>query len=193
LRVTTDTIESKQDSSEFHRLFMQNQRRIFIHILTLLPKLADAEEVFQQACVIILDKADQFAPGTNFVRWACQIAQYEAYNYRRRLQNERLHFNDELLDALANRRLDNSEVLQAELDALRLCVSKLPQADRQLIQERYQRDISSRELAMELGRPENTVYKAIHRIRRSLRECIQRSMARTERETAPQGLPEILT
>ena len=193
MRVTTDTIESKQDSSEFHRLFMQNQRRIFIHILTLLPKLADAEEVFQQACVIILDKADQFAPGTNFVRWACQIAQYEAYNYRRRLQNERLHFNDELLDALANRRLDNSEVLQAELDALRLCVSKLPQADRQLIQERYQRDISSRELAMELGRPENTVYKAIHRIRRSLRECIQRSMARTERETAPQGLPEILT
>jgi RNA polymerase sigma-70 factor (ECF subfamily) len=169
---------------------MQNQRRIFTHILTLIPKLADAEEVFQQASVIILDKADQFVSGTNFVRWACQIAHYEAYNYRRRLQRERLRFSDELLEVLAQRRLDNSETLQAELDALQHCVEKLPLADRHLIRERYQRDISSRALAAELGRPENTVYKAIHRIRRLLRACVERSVGRTEGSLSQQRLPE---
>jgi RNA polymerase sigma-70 factor (ECF subfamily) len=180
----------KRDSSEFHRLFIQNQRRIFGHILTLLPRVADAEEVFQQACVIILGKADQFAPGTDFVRWACQIAQFEAYNYRRRLQNERLRFNDELFDLIAKHRLEKGDLLQAELEALRTCVEKLSQPDRHLIQERYRRKITSRALAVELGRPENTVYKAIHRIRQSLRTCIQRTIARQEHDVSPLRLPE---
>jgi len=188
--VDTEITKPKRDSSEFHRLFIQNQRRIFGHILTLLPRLADAEEVFQQACVIILGKAEQFVPGTDFVRWACQIAQYETYNYRRRLQNDRLRFNDGLFDLIAIRRLEKEDLLQAELDALRSCIEKLSQPDRHLIQERYRRKVTSRELAVELGRPENTVYKAMHRIRRSLRECIQKSLARQEHDVSPFSLPE---
>jgi RNA polymerase sigma-70 factor (ECF subfamily) len=166
------------DQTEFHRLFVQSQRRIFGHILTLLPRMTDAEDVFQQTCVIILGKAAQFTPGTDFVRWACQIAQYEVYNYRRRQQAERLHFNDGLLDKIAARRLESRDMLDAELDAMRKCVDKLPPADRQLIQEQYRRRITSRALAAELGRPINTVYKAIQRIRHGLRECIERAVVR---------------
>jgi RNA polymerase sigma-70 factor, ECF subfamily len=169
------------DQTEFHRLFMQSQRRIFGHILTLLPRMADAEDVFQQTCVILLGKAAQFTPGTDFVRWACQIAQYEVYNYRRRQQAERLHFNDGLLDKIAARRLESRDALDAELDAMHKCVDKLPASDRQLIQEQYRRRVTSRALAAELGRPINTVYKAIQRIRRGLRECIERAILREAR------------
>ena len=118
--------QKQHDQTEFHRLFVQNQRRIFGHILTILPRLADAEEVFQQTCVIILGKAAQFNPCTDFVRWACQIAQYEVYNYRRRQQTEKLHFNEALLDKIAALRLDKGDLLDAELDALRKCMEKLP-------------------------------------------------------------------
>ena len=179
--MTSDSRLSEQkpfDQTEFHRLFVQSQRRIFGHILTLLPRLADAEEVFQQTCVIILGKVAQFTPGTDFVRWACQIAQYEVYNYRRRLQTEKRHLNEALLDKIAALRLDRGELLDAELDALRRCVDKLPPPDRHLIQDRYFRKITSQALAAELGRPANTVYKAIHRIRRVLRECIEKAISR---------------
>ena len=166
------------DPSEFNRLFVQNQRRIFAHILTLIPRLADAEEVFQQTCVILLSKSEQFVAGTNFASWACQIAQYEVYNYRRRLQAERIHFDDAILDQVAACRMAKSDLLEAELDAMRRCVEALSAVDRQLIQERYSRRITSRALAEELGRPANTVYKAIHRIRLTLRECVKRTVSR---------------
>ncbi len=174
------------DQTEFHRLFVQGQRRIFGHILTLLPRMTDAEEVFQQTCVVILGKAGQFVPGTDFVRWACQIAQFEVYNYRRRRQSERVCFNDALLDQIAARRLERGDLLEAELDAMRGCVDKLPPLDRQLIQKRYAERITSRALAAELGRPANTVYKAIQRIRRVLRDCIEKALLREEHA---KGLP----
>jgi RNA polymerase sigma-70 factor, ECF subfamily len=163
------------DQTAFHQLFVQNQRRVFAHILTLLPRVGDAEEVFQQTCVVILGKASQFELGTDFVGWACQIAQYEVYNYRRRMSADRLCFDTALLQQIAACRLERSEQLDAELDALRRCAQSLPLVDRQLIQQRYSRKITSRALAAELGRPANTVYKAIHRIRRALRQCIERA------------------
>ena len=115
--------------------------------------------------MVILGKAAQFAAGTDFFRWACQIAKYEVYNYRRRQQAQRVCFSDALLDQLAARRLEGADALEAELDALRRCVEILPPADRELIRQRYARQITSRALAVELGRPESSVYKAIHRIR----------------------------
>jgi RNA polymerase sigma-70 factor (ECF subfamily) len=173
------------DQTEFHRLFMQGQRRIFGFILTLLPRQSDAEEVFQQSCVVILGKASQFAPGTDFVRWACRIAQYEVYNFRRRLRNERLLFNDELLERISARRLATDELLESELVALKECVEKLSPPDRQIIQSRYSLKTTSRDLAAALGRPANTVYKAIQRIRRRLRECVAQAVGREKRPGPP--------
>ena len=176
------------DQTEFHRLFIQGQQRIFGYILTLLPRLTDAEEVFQQSCVVILGKAAQYTPGTDFVRWACQIAQYEVYNYRRRQQHERLCFNDALLDQIAARCQARGDLLDAELDALKKCVQRLSASDRHLIQNRYSRKITSKVLAAELGRPANTVYKAIQRIRRNLRECVEKAVLR-EGQPGESALP----
>lgn len=183
--------QGADDQSGFHHLFVQNQRRVFGYILTLLPRLADAEEVFQQTCVVILGKSAQFTPGTDFARWACQIAQYEVYNYRRRQQGlgQRMFLSDDLLDKIATRRLENGELLEVELEALRRCVEILPPVDQHLIRERYARKITSRALAAELGRPANTVYKAIQRIRRALRHCVERAVMAQSRAkgTGPQG------
>ncbi|MBN1394253.1 MAG: sigma-70 family RNA polymerase sigma factor [Pirellulales bacterium] len=184
------TESPSSEQAEFHRLFVQSQRRIFGYILTLLPRLADAEEVFQQSCVVMLGKASQFAPGTDFVGWACQIAQYEVYNYRRRLQNERLCFNENLLDRISARYRLQGDRLDAELDALKGCVEQLSPTDRQLIRQRYSRKITARALAAELGRPANTVYKAIQRIRRNLRECVERTVSRQDRTYGPNSPAE---
>jgi RNA polymerase sigma-70 factor, ECF subfamily len=181
---------------EFHRLFVQNQRRIFGHILTLLPRLADAEEVFRQSCVVILSKADQFLPGTDFVRWACQIAQYEVYNYRRRKSSERLRFDHALLEKIAARRLEKADRLEAEATALRGCVEKLSASDRRTIEERYRRKITLQALAVESGRSVNTVYKAVQRIRRALRQCVENAIARQNHTAAlggSRGRPQAAT
>ena len=174
------------DQEEFHRLFVQSQRRIFGYILTLLPRLTDAEEVFQQTCVIVLGKAAQFTPGTDFVGWACQIAQYEVYNYPSAAARRATRSDDALLKTESPAcPAQNADLLEEELDALRRCVEKISPSDRHLIQKQYRRRVTSQALAAELGRPANSVYKAIWRIRRKWRECVERSCGEANDKSAP--------
>ena len=68
-------------SGEFIRLFLQNERRIYAFIVSLLPDLTDAEDVLQETSVVLWEKFDQFQPGTNFVSWACKIAHFKVLKH----------------------------------------------------------------------------------------------------------------
>ncbi|MHC4875766.1 MAG: sigma factor-like helix-turn-helix DNA-binding protein, partial [Planctomycetota bacterium] len=74
-----------------------------------------------------------------------------------------------------------SEESQDDLDlrrsALSECLKKLRPGDRELIQQRYAPGSSGRDVAESLGRPMNSVYQSIGRIRKSLFECINRRLS----------------
>jgi RNA polymerase sigma-70 factor (ECF subfamily) len=161
---------------EFHRLFVEHQRQVFAYILSLLPKLSDAEEVFQDVSVILLNKEAQFEPGTNFLAWACQIARLEVYNYRRQLKRHGMVLSDALVETLAEEKLTLADESASRSDALRACLEQLSARDRDLIQQRYAQKTTSKQLAADLGRPANTVYKALGRIRDALFECVERKL-----------------
>jgi RNA polymerase sigma-70 factor (ECF subfamily) len=57
------------------------------------------------------------------------------------------------------------------------CLQKLKARDRELIQQRYAPGESGKHLAGALGRPANSVYQSLGRIRRTLWECIQRRLS----------------
>jgi RNA polymerase sigma-70 factor (ECF subfamily) len=168
--------------SEFHRLFVENQRRLFGFVLTLLPRIDEAEEVFQNICVVLLGKFDAFEPGTSFIRWACQIAKYEVLNYRRRSRRDHLVFTENEVELLAERRLELEPELDSRRTALRQCLQKLRPEDRRLVQARYAGNCNARVAAERLHMQENTVYKALQRIRRALRRCIDATLARERGE-----------
>lgn len=161
---------------EFHDLFMKNQRRIFGYILTLLPRLDDANEVFQSTSVVIFRKADQFVQGTEFAKWACQIAHFEVCNYRRKRHAKLLVLDTEVLDSLAAKQMASAAADNRRQAALQSCLSKLRKSDRQLIEERYRRNVTARQLAAEMSRPADSVYKALRRIRGRLQQCIDRTL-----------------
>ena len=159
------------------QLFTRTQRRLYLFILSQVPNVQDAEEILQDANCVMLAKHDQFEPGSNFVAWASQIAVYEILKYRKRHGREKLRFSDEFLQAVSGEApqvLDNAEERRR---ALELCLQKLRPKDRELIQERYTPGIKGRDLADELGRPANSLYQSLGRIRRSLLECIERQLA----------------
>ena len=89
------------------------------------------------------------------------------------------------------------EPAEAEEEALLLqdCLRKLPQTDRELICRRYDAGVSVKVLAADLHLPPNTVAVRLHRIRRSLLECVQqgfRIVNRGEPVTTPLPQPEEL-
>jgi RNA polymerase sigma-70 factor (ECF subfamily) len=168
--------------SDFHDVFVQNQRRVFCYILTLLPRIEDAKEVFQSTSLAVFKKADQFVPGTDFAKWACQIAYFEVCNYRRKQHTRFLVLDSEVLDSLAAKQWAGVEIEDRRQSALQNCLSKLNSRDRELLELRYRRNVTSRQLAAELSRPADSVYKALQRIRRRLQQCIERSLASEDRQ-----------
>lgn len=166
----------------FVRLFAQSQYEIHSYVLALVHDWADADDVMQATSIVLWRKFDQFQPGTDFVAWACRIAKFEVHNFRRVKGRDRLFFDDRLLESLATLRLSMGEQLQTERELIDDCVAKLKPDDRELIRRCYgQKTVTAKDVAGELGRPTNTVYKALIRIRRTLYECVQRTINARDR------------
>lgn len=167
---------SSGPSAEFVQLFTRHQRRLFLHILAQVPHPVDAEEILQEANLIAWSKFHQFQMGTNFLAWVSQIATFEIMKFRSRRRRERLQFSEEFLEAIAQESLVRSDELELRRIALVDCLQKLRERDRKLVQQRYSGE-SGKGLAETMGRPANSVYQSLGRIRRSLLECVERRLA----------------
>ena len=164
-------------SEEFVQLFSRTQRRIYLHILGQVGNPNNADEILQETNVVIWSKFDRFELGTNFIAWTFQIANFEVLKFRDRRRSNRLVFSDDIVEAIA----EDSEESQDDLDlrraALGECLGKLRPKDRELIQTRYAPGNKGKDVASLLGRPSNSVYQSIGRIRKTLFECINRRLS----------------
>lgn len=158
----------------FVALFVKNQRRIYGYILTVVPDCNEADDLFQQTSLVLWEKAGEFRPEGDFVRWACGIAFNVIRNYRVKKRRDRHCFSDEMMARLAEVRAEKSAWLDAALVALRTCMQDLEPFDRRLLELCYDGTQSIREVSAGLGRTENSVYQRLHRIRLRLLECIER-------------------
>ena len=163
-------------SPEFVQLFTQYQRRLFLYILSQVPNPIEAEEVQQETNVVIWSKFAQFRSGTNFPAWVSQIANFEVMKYRTRKKREKLHFSDEFLQTVAEASLQRSEELETRRAALFDCLKRLRAKDRELIEQRYAPGERGKHLAEQIGRPANSVYQSLGRIRRALLDCVEKQL-----------------
>jgi RNA polymerase sigma-70 factor (ECF subfamily) len=162
----------------FARLFAQHDRWLFAYLVSLLGSSAHAEEVFQEVCVVLWREYETFQLGTNFVKWVSVIAHNQVHRFRRERKRVGLQLSDVVVELLADDAVERAGLLEARRDALRRCLKKLSSTDRQLVQHCYNDSRTTfRRVAQVLGRPVNTVYKALNRIRKSLYECIERTVA----------------
>ena len=180
-RVSTEVDEAEATMpagprEEFIKLFTKYQRRVFLFILSQVPNPVDAEEIHQEANVIIWRKFDRFELGTNFLAWACQIATYEVLKYRERQRRDRHLFSDEFVRQVASDAIEQADELEQRRQHLAVCLSKLRNKDRELIQQRYSVGESGKSVAELIGRPINSVYQSLSRIRRTLLECVNRQV-----------------
>jgi RNA polymerase sigma-70 factor (ECF subfamily) len=162
----------------FARLFAQHDRWLFAYLVSLLGNAAHAEEVFQEVCVVLWREYETFQLGTDFVRWVSVIAHHQVHRFRRQQKRVGPQLSDAAVDLLAQDAVERVDLLESRRDALRGCLDKLPDGDRQLVRHCYSDSrVTFKTVAEELGRPVNTVYKALNRIRRALYNCIERTLA----------------
>ena len=164
-------------SEEFVQLFSRTQRRIYLHILGQVGNPTDADEILQETNVVIWSKFDRFELGTNFIAWTFQIANFEVLKFRDRRRSSRLVFGEDVIEAIAEESEESQDDLDLRRAALGECLGKLRSKDRELIQIRYAPGNKGKDVADVLGRPSNSVYQSIGRIRKTLFECINRRLS----------------
>jgi RNA polymerase sigma-70 factor (ECF subfamily) len=162
---------------EFVRLLTGNERHLKSYILSLVPNLADAEQIAQETSLRLWEQFGQYDPCEGeFSAWARSIAHYQVLTFRKKLGRERLVFSSELVELLAERAAARGVELGSRQEALIDCVQKLPDHARELIRLYYVLGMKLREAAEALGRSAAATEKAIVRIRHVLRNCINSSL-----------------
>jgi RNA polymerase sigma-70 factor, ECF subfamily len=165
--------DASNKTALFVSLFAANNRRIYAFVRTFIHNRADADEVFQETCTALWAKFDQFQEGTSFWGWACSVARFEALRFLRRQKTRHHVFSDAFYDAVMQRASQSQFLFDKQQDALSKCYAKLTDHQRDLMDRMYKSGYTPKDLAEELGRTANSIYKALERIHSLLYNCIQ--------------------
>src|SRR5690348_2796051 len=85
----------------FLRLFLQNERRLYAYVLALLPNRADADDVLQEASLVMWDKFDPERPPDDFAAWGCRIVYFKVLDFAKKRQRSRVRFSQAMLERIA--------------------------------------------------------------------------------------------
>ena len=113
------------DAATVSRLVLKHRHEVLAYLYSALPDYHAVEDLFQEVCLVVVQKAADFQDGSNFAAWARAIA-------RHKLREQLRKRSGVLLDDAFFDGLDRAfEEARAALDpdprkeALRLCLSEL--------------------------------------------------------------------
>jgi RNA polymerase sigma-70 factor (ECF subfamily) len=160
----------------FVRLLGQNQRRVFLYVMALVPNWNDAEEIIQETNLVLWREFAQFALGTNFAAWACKVAFHQVLAWRKKKQRDRLEFSPAFMEAVAEEAATAADALEERSQVLAGCIGKLPEAHRDMLKLRYSDGLAIEAIAKQLDRTVEAVYRALSRIRQTIHACVSQTL-----------------
>ena len=167
------------DSIAFDDLVRKHYAMIVSFSASLLGNRTEGEDLAQEVFVAAYRKLDQFdasrAPGP----WLCGIARGLARNLARK-RRPLLYLGDSgirWLEALyARTDARPGGAWQAQQAALEECLAGMKEADRHLIDLKYQEGRSYEEISSRLQITVANVGKRLYRVRRKLADCVLRRL-----------------
>lgn len=169
-------------AEEFVFLLARHERPLGAYVMTMVPHPQDADDILQEAKVVMWRSFAKFEPGTNFGAWARKIAFHQVLAHRKRKQRDRLDFSEKFLGAVANEAEVNAEHLERRARLLHDCLAKLPPDHRDVLHLRYHEGLSIDEMAAKLNRTVCALYRLLSRVRQALHECVTKSLTKAENE-----------
>lgn len=160
----------------FLSLFLRSEREVFRYVASLVPNVADAEDIVQQTALALWEKFDAYDPAQPFTPWACRFALNKTRQWIERHQRWHALLDGDLAEELSHRREEMRPELEARLRRLEGCLTRLPEEQRSLVEGYYYRREEIDQLANRTGRTVASAYKALQRIRQSLQACVENAV-----------------
>jgi RNA polymerase sigma-70 factor, ECF subfamily len=171
-----DYISDNLDSKTFVSLLVPNQRRIQAFILTLVPNLNDAEDIYQETLSIMWNKFNTFQMGTDFVAWAITIAKYRILKFRRDFQKSKMQFNSQVHEILETAASTKTNSLGDHLEVLQKCLRQLSEKETAMLQLRYEDDMSFQKMSLRIGKTSPSIHRILVLIHSKLALCVRRTL-----------------
>jgi RNA polymerase sigma-70 factor (ECF subfamily) len=171
-----------EHESAFVAQLTDMQMPLRLYVQSLMPGDSAAHDVVQQANATLWKKREDFTLGTNFKAWAFSVARYEVLNYRKQqARDSRLVFGEELEQIIAEDLSERDDDTEQRHEALKGCLEKLRQQDRELLLHRYTASAGTLdEFAERVGRSVGGLKVTLHRLRNALLGCIEKQLGTTE-------------
>ena len=150
-------------------------------IRAILRNAADAEDLFQETCRIILEKSGETPAIVDFRAWAKEIARRQVLQHYRALRARRISAipSEEMADLVSDVYLKHSlrpEDLAEESAALRACLEQMPERQRHLIRLRFLAGQGYDSIARAIRSSEASIRRMVARTRLLLMECVRQRL-----------------
>jgi len=159
--------------------FLQHQSDFMAYLMAITRDFDAAEEVFQNAAVVVIEKEQQAEQIRDFRAWAKEIVRRQALYFLRQKGTRFRHVRSmqpELLEQI-NRAFIEDETAEAvvhdELTALRQCIAEVPTPQRTMLTMRYEGRASFVEIGTVVGKTDAAVQRALSRLRKALHSCVR--------------------
>ena len=148
---------------------------------SLLGNYAAAEDVVQEATLVVARKFDQFEEGTSMLAWCRSIVRIEVLRARQKHRRERTlaeRLLDDAIDAAfdefqAVRRSDDAESCREALDR---CLGRVSEQGRRVLKSRFVDELSYEQIGERIGMTIEAVRKALFRNEKQVRACVETSL-----------------
>jgi RNA polymerase sigma-70 factor (ECF subfamily) len=175
------TTEPTDRSTEFLRLFVTHESKIRGYILCMVNHWADADDILQEAVIVMMKKFQGFDSAERFLTWALRVAHFEVLNHVQKRRNHLPLFSPAVLEAIEEKAAREIQAQDSRREALQACIRKLRERDQELLRLRYEVEATTQSVAQTVGRSTDAVYKALNRIHHQLLMCVRRTLAQESR------------
>lgn len=169
----SDQIRTEEESVRYvTSQWMQVQHRVLAYLCTALSDFHQAEDLLQEVASNVFVNHQKFDQDRSFTAWCFGIAKNVVRNHMRKNSKSLLACDEAVLDALASGAERFDDHTSDRIGALRDCVKRLTEQNAEILRLRYEEDCRLDEIATIRGISSANVGVILHRIRRTLADCV---------------------
>ena len=161
---------SKGSESAFAALYQRHKKPLYRYFVRQLnsSQTARAEELYQDVWFAVIDKRNEYSPTAKFTTWLYRIAHNKLIDNYRKSMTE----NAYLAQIAAETCADEDDREQRKKTAIKDCMHKLPDLQREAFMLRYESDFTPAQICTIVDAAPEAVKTRLRNALSQLRKCL---------------------
>ncbi len=181
--VLREAMVDSEHHDKFLACFLKEEPLLRAFLLGACGRSEAADDLLQAVAAVLWEKWGEFDPARPFRPWALGFARMEALKWRQRLARSKEVLSAEAVSRLAEAAGEHAREIDGVHRFLMECMSALRAGHRRILDMKYGQGLKAAGIAESLGKSVPAVEMILVRVRKSLRDCIDRKTHQSRGET----------